>query len=232
LAPDLIGMGASGKSPTQAYRFIDHVRYLDAWFEALGLTKDVTLVVHDWGSALGFHRAFRYPAHFKAIAYLEAIALGMRWTDFGEAEGIFRSLRSEKGEQMVLDQNLFVEAVLPQGVLRTLTDAEMTAYREPFLEHDARLPTLVWPREIPIEGSPVDVAVIVARYGKWLSESTLPKLLIAGEPGAIMKGRALAFCQTWPNQRKVTVRGRHFLQEDSPQEIGMALADFVTSLRK
>lgn len=232
LAPDLIGMGASGKSPTQAYRFIDHVRYLDAWFEALGLTKDVTLVVHDWGSALGFHRAFRYPAHFKAIAHLEAIAPGMRWTDFGEAEGIFRSLRSEKGEQMVLDQNLFVEAVLPQGVLRTLTDAEMTAYREPFLEHDARLPTLVWPREIPIEGSPVDVAVIVARYGKWLSESTLPKLLIAGEPGAIMKGRALAFCQTWPNQRKVTVRGRHFLQEDSPQEIGMALADFVTSLRK
>lgn len=231
LAPDLVGMGRSGKSPTQAYRFVDHARYLDAWFDTLGLTKNVTLVVHDWGSALGFHRAFRYPTHIKAIAYMEAIALPRRWKDFGEAEGIFRALRSEKGEQMTLDQNFFVETILPRSVLRKLSDEEMAAYRAPFLEREARLPTLVWPRQIPIEGEPADVTAIVESSGKWLSQSTLPKLLILGEPGVIMTGRTREFCQTWPNQREVTVRGRHFLQEDSPHQIGTALVEFVTSLR-
>jgi haloalkane dehalogenase len=231
LAPDLVGMGRSGKSPSRAYRFVDHARYLDAWFEALGLASDVTLVVHDWGSALGFHRASRYPEQIKAIAYMEAIAMPRRWDDFGEAAGIFRALRSEKGEHMILDENFFVETVLPRSVLRQLSPEEMTAYRAPFLERDARLPTLVWPRQIPVEGEPADVTAIVESYAAFLSRSQIPKLLIVGEPGAIVTGRTREFCRTWRNQREVTVRGRHFLQEDSPHQIGAALAEFVTSLR-
>ena len=231
LAPDLVGMGQSGKSPTSAYRFVDHARYLDAWFEALNLTSNVTLVIHDWGSALGFHRATRYPEQIKAIAYMEAIALPLRWEDFGEAGDIFRGLRSQKGEQMILDENFFVETVLPRSVLRKLSDQEMAAYRAPFLEREARLPTLVWPRQIPIEGEPADVTAIVESYGKAMSQSTLPKLLIVGEPGAIVKGRTLEFCRTWPNQTEVTVQGVHFLQEDSPDEIGKALQEFVKSVQ-
>jgi len=231
LAPDLVGMGRSGKSPSRAYRFVDHARYLDAWFEALGLTSNVTLVVHDWGSALGFHRASRYPDQIKAIAYMEAIAMPRRWDDFGEAAGIFRTLRSEKGEHMILDENFFVETVLPRSVLRQLSPEEMTAYRAPFLERDARLPTLVWPRQIPVEGEPADVTAIVESYAAFLSRSQIPKLLIVGEPGAIVTGRTREFCRTWRNQREVTVPGRHFLQEDSPHQIGAALTEFVTSLR-
>ncbi len=231
LAPDLVGMGQSGKSPAQAYRFVDHARYLDAWFEALNLTSNVTLVIHDWGSALGFHRATRYPEQIKAIAYMEAIALPLRWEDFGEAGGIFRGLRSQKGEQMILDENFFVETVLPRSVLRKLSDQEMAAYRAPFIEREARLPTLVWPRQIPIEGEPADVTAIVESYGKAMSQSTLPKLLIVGEPGAIVKGRTLEFCRTWLNKTEVTVKGVHFLQEDSPEEIGKALQEFVKSVQ-
>ena len=149
LAPDLVGMGRSGKSPARSYRFVDHSRYLDAWFETLGLTRDVILVVHDWGSALGFHRAFRYPGQIKAIAYMEAIASPRRWDDFGEGAGVFRALRSPAGEEMVLEQNLFVERVLPTGVLRKLSEAEMAAYRAPYFQRESRLPTLAWAREIP-----------------------------------------------------------------------------------
>jgi haloalkane dehalogenase len=230
LAPDLVGMGQSGKSPTRSYRFVDHARYLDVWFDALGLTKNVTLVVHDWGSALGFHRAFRYPDQIKAIAYLEAIALPRRWEDFGEGGGIFRALRSPQGERLVLDENVFVETVLPRGMIRKLSDEEMAAYRAPFLERDARLPTLTWPRQIPIEGEPADVTTIVKNYGTWLAKSAVPKLLILGDPGAIITGRTREFCRTWANQREITVQGRHFLQEDSPDEIGRALAEFVRSV--
>jgi haloalkane dehalogenase len=230
LAPDLVGMGQSGKSPTIAYRFVDHARYLDAWFEALNLTSNVTLVLHDWGSALGFHRATRYPKQIKAIAYMEAIAMPMRWEDFGEVDVIFRSLRSGKGEQMILDENFFVETILPLSIIRKLSEQEMAAYRAPFLAREARLPTLVWPRQIPIEGEPADVTAIVESYGKAMSQSALPKLLIVGEPGAIIKGRTLESCRTWPNQSEVTVKGLHFLQEDSPDEIGRALQEFVKSV--
>ena len=230
LAPDLIGMGWSGRPPTPSYRFVDHARYLDAWFETMGLTRNVILVVHDWGSALGFHRAFRYPNQIKAIAYMEAIALPLRWEDFGEAAGIFRTLRSPLGERMIFDENFFVETVLPRGMIRKLSDKEMAAYRAPYLECEARLPTLTWPRQIPIEGEPADVTAIVESYGSWLSQSELPKLLILGEPGAIITGRTRDFCRTWRNQREVTVKGRHFLQEDSPDQIGLALREFVTSV--
>jgi haloalkane dehalogenase len=230
LAPDLAGMGQSGKSPTNAYRFVDHARYLDAWFEALNLTSNVTLVLHDWGSALGFHRATRYPKQIKAIAYMEAIAMPMRWEDFGEVDVIFRSLRSGKGEQMILDENFFVETILPLSIIRKLSEQEMAAYRAPFLAREARLPTLVWPRQIPIEGEPADVTAVVESYGKAMSQSALPKLLIVGEPGAIIKGRTLESCRPWPNQSEVTVKGLHFLQEDSPDEIGRALQEFVKSV--
>ena len=234
LAPDLIGMGLSGASPRQTYRFTDHAAYLDAWFDALGLTKNVILVVHDWGSALGFYRASRHPQHVQAIAYMEAIVRPLRWEDFGEGAGIFRALRSAHGEQLVLDENAFVESVLPRAIIRTLSEAEMNAYRAPYREREARLPTLIWPRQIPIEGEPADVAAIVEAYGKWLAESSLPKLFVAGDPGAIITATsaARAFCRRWPNQREVTVRGRHFLQEDSPNEIGRALRDFVTAVRR
>jgi len=227
LAPDLIGMGRSGKSPREAYRFADHAAYLDAWFESLDLTRNVILVVHDWGSALGFHRAFRHPEQIRAIAYMEAIALPLLWEDFREATGIFQALRSDQGERMVLDDNFFVERILPGNVVRELGEEEMIAYRMPYLERQARLPTLVWPRQIPVEGGPADVTAIVERYGEWLSRSELPKLLVMSEPGAIMRGRTRDFCRGWPNQREVTVKGAHFLQEDSPAEIGAALAEFV-----
>jgi len=231
LAPDLVGMGRSGKSPTESYRFVDHARYLDAWFDSLRLERNVTLVVHDWGSALGFYRASRYPDQILAIAYMEAIALPLRWSDFGDAAGMFRALRSPLGEQMILDENVFVEKILPGSVMRRLDDDEMDRYRAPFRERSARLPTLVWPREIPIEGEPADVRAIVEAYGQWIAHSTIPKLLVLGEPGAIVTGRTREFCRTWRNQREVTVPGRHFLQEDSPNEIGNALASFIKASR-
>jgi haloalkane dehalogenase len=230
LAPDLVGMGQSGRSPAGAYRFVDHARYLDAWFEALGLTRNVTLVVHDWGSALGFHRATRYPDQIRAIAYMEAIVMPQRWESFGDVASVFRALRSPEGEKMVLDGNFFVEGILPRSILRKLSDQEMAAYRAPFLAREARMPTLIWPRQIPIEGEPADVTAIVDAYGQAMSRSPLPKLLVAGEPGAIIRGHTLDFCRTWPNQTEVTVRGLHFLQEDSPDEIGRALREFVTSV--
>ncbi|MBV8173000.1 MAG: haloalkane dehalogenase [Verrucomicrobia bacterium] len=231
LAPDLVGMGQSGKSPGNTYRFVDHARYLDAWFDALNLTSNVTLVIHDWGSALGFNRAARYPEQIKAIAYMEALVMPLCWEDFGEVRGIFQALRSEKGERMILDENFFVEAILPRSILRRLSVQEMAAYRAPFPTRETRLPTLTWPRQIPIEGEPADVTAIVERYGEAMSRSTLPKLLIVAEPGVLIKGRTLEFCRTWPNQTEVSVKGLHFLQEDSPDEIGRALQEFVKSVR-
>lgn len=232
LAPDLVGMGQSGHSSTKAYRFSDHARYLDAWFDALGLTSNVVLVVHDWGSALGFHRAARYPEHIKAIAYMEAIVRPLRWDDFPAATAAtFRALRSDTGEQMVLDENFFIEVALPGRVMRKLSEEELAAYRAPYRSRDARLPLLVWPRELPIDGEPVDVTSIAVRYGEWLSKSTVPKLFISAEPGALLTGRAREFCRTWPHQREVSVRGTHFVQEDSPAEIGTAVAEFVAATR-
>jgi haloalkane dehalogenase len=230
-APDLVGMGQSGKSPSQAYRFVDHARYLDAWFEALDLTSNVTLVLHDWGSALGFYRAFRHPKQVKAIAYMEAIFQPRRWADFPQGrDTMFRAMRSDQGERLVLDENFFIETVLPKSIIRNLSEQEMDAYRAPFPDRNARRPLLMWPRELPIEGEPADVVAMVTEYGEWLSKSSLPKLLISAEPGAILLGRALEFCRRWPNQREVKVRGIHFIQEDSPNEIGVALRGFVTGV--
>jgi haloalkane dehalogenase len=231
LAPDLVGMGQSGKSPQNAYRFKDHSRYLDAWFNALNLNQNVILVLHDWGSALGFHWAFRNQKKVKAIAYMEAIVQPIVWEDFSHGrDAIFRAIRSDKGEHLVLQENLFVESVLPKSILRTLTDEEMNRYREPFKTPESRLPTLVWPREIPIDGEPSDVYEVVKAYSEWISKSQLPKLFIAAQPGALLAGRAGDFCRTWPNQHEVTVNGIHFVQEDSPEEIGTAIQSFIRNL--
>jgi haloalkane dehalogenase len=231
LAPDLVGMGQSRPSPSGRYRFVDHSRYLDSWFEALGLTANVTLVLHDWGSALGFHRACRHPEQIRAIAYMEAIVAPRRWEDFPPGrDGIFRALRSDEGERLVYDENFFIETVLPRSIIRGLGNAEMDAYRKPFLGREARTPTLVWPRELPIDGEPADVVAIVERYGAWLARSPMPKLFINAEPGALLTGRARDLCRRWPNQREVTVKGIHYVQEDSPAEIGAALRAFLASL--
>ncbi len=228
LAPDLVGMGDSGAAPEGSYRFLDHARYLDAWFEALGLTN-VTLVVHDWGSALGFYWAHRHPERVRGIAYMEAVVRPLTWEEWrDESRPIFQALRSEAGEGMVLEKNLFVEGILPAAVLRDLTEEEMDVYRRPYLEPgESRRPTLTWPRELPINGEPEDVVGIVDDYSKWLAQSDVPKLFVNAEPGAILTGSQREFCRAWPNQEEVTVRGVHFVQEDSPHEIGEAVATFV-----
>jgi haloalkane dehalogenase len=222
-------MGWSGKSPSKAYRFVDHARYMDAWLEALQLTRNVTLVGHDWGGPISFYRARRYPDQIKAIAYFEAIVLPRRWEDYpGERGARFRRLRSSEGERLVLDENFFVEVVLPAGMLRKLSDEEMEAYRAPYRDRERRIPTLVWPRELPIEGEPADAVAIVEKNAEWLTASkSLPKLFINGDPGASISGRLREFCRALPNQREITVKGLHHLQEDAPNEIGAAVRDFV-----
>lgn len=230
LAPDLVGMGRSGLSPTHSYRFVDQARYFDAWFDTLGLTKNVVLVVHDWGAAIGFYRAFRFPDQVQAVAYFEAIVQERHWADM-PADSFFRVLRSEKGKQMVLEENFFVEVVLPRGILRTLSREEMDAYRAPYRNRERRLPTLVWPHEVPIDGEPADVVAIVEKYGTFMAASPIPKLFILGEPGGIFAGQAREFPRTWRNQREIIVKGIHHLQEDAPAEIGAALAAFVQDVR-
>ena len=229
LAPDLVGMGDSGAAPDGSYRFTDHARYLDAWFDALGLTENVTLVGHDWGSALSFHWAHRHPERVRAIAYMEAMVRPMTWEEWPEsAREVFRALRSETGEEMVLEKNFFVERILPGSVMRDLTEEEMETYRGPYAEPgESRRPTLTWPREIPLDGQPEDVAAIVGHYSDWLSASEVPKLFINAEPGVILTGAQREFCRGWKNQEEVTVRGSHFVQEDSPQEIGEAIRAFL-----
>ena len=190
LAPDLIGMGDSGKNPAGSYRFVDHARYLDAWFEAMDLTQSVTLVIHDWGSALGFHWAHRHPERIKAIVYMEAIVQPLTWDAWPEAaKKIFQAMRSPAGEEIVLQKNTFVERILPASVMRGLTEEEMTVYKRPYLEPgESRRPTLTWPRQIPIEGEPADVTEIVAAYAKWISTSDIPKLFVNADPGTILIG--------------------------------------------
>lgn len=240
IAPDLIGMGDSEKlkeSGPGRYRFIEHREYLDALLEQLNVKENVVLVAQDWGSALGFDWANRHRESVQGIAYMEAIVRPRVWADYpqsrpnGAKREDFEDLRSPKGEKMVLEENLFVEQVLPAMTMRTLREEEMEEYRRPFLEPgESRRPTLTFPREIPIEGEPADVAEIVQAYADWLSTSDLPKLFINADPGGLV-GEQREFCRKWPNQRELTVTGYHFLQEDSPNEIGEALSVFVRELR-
>jgi len=231
VAPDLIGMGDSeptGDEGPEAYRFVDHREYLDKLLDQLDLGDDITLVIHDWGSALGFDWANRHRDRVAGIAYMEAIVMPVTWEQWPDAaRPIFQAFRSPAGEEMVLEKNVFVERVLPGSVLRDLSDDEMAEYRRPFAAGgERRRPTLTWPREIPIDGEPADVVEIVQSYADWLSGAELPKLFVDADPGAILTGEQREFCRSWPNQTEVTVRGNHFLQEDSPDEIAAAIADW------
>lgn len=231
IAPDLIGMGDSDKlddSGPERYRFVEHRHYLDALLEQLDLGDRVTLVIHDWGSALGFDWARRHPDRVKGIAYMEAIVRPLSWAEWPESiKPIFQGFRSEAGEEMVLEKNLFVERVLPGSVLRGLTEEEMAVYRRPFAEPgEARRPTLTWPRQIPLDGEPADVHEIASDYARWMAENDLPKLFVNAEPGAILTGPVRESCRRWRNQTEVTVPGSHFIQEDSPEAIGEAVADW------
>src|SRR5262249_28448287 len=237
IAPDLIGMGDSEKLPDVgpgSYRLADHRRYLDALLEALDVHERVTFVIHDWGSALGFDWANRHREAVKGIAHMEAIVRPQSWDhwDTLNMRPVLKALRSEAGEDMVLRNNFFIEQILPKAVLRTLSVEEMAEYRRPFTEPgEGRRPTLTWPREIPIEGEPADVAAIAAAYANWLATSDVPKLFVKAEPGLLVVGGAnLEFARGLPAQAEVTVRGLHFVQEDSPHEIGQAIASWMGRL--
>ncbi|MCI5105655.1 MAG: haloalkane dehalogenase [Pseudomonadales bacterium] len=235
IALDLIGMGDSDKldeSGPDRYSLLEHRDYFDAALDALGVTGKVTLVIHDWGSALGFDWANRHREAVLGIAYMEGIVMPVNWDDWPEAaRGVFQGFRSEAGEEMILEKNVFIEKVLPGSVIRKMSDEEMAVYRRPFLEPgEDRRPTLSWPRQIPIEGEPVEVVELVQSYANWLRESPVPKLFINADPGAILIGRQREFCRSWPNQQEVTVAGSHFIQEDSPDEIGQAIAAWRRSL--
>ena len=228
LAPDFVGMGNSGAAPNGSYRFVDHQRYLDAWFDALGLNKNVILVVHDWGSALGFHWAHRHPDRVKAIVYMEGIVRPFRsWDEWPDAtRAFFQAQRTEKGEDLILQKNLFIEYLLP---LRHIPDDAMEVYRRHFRNPGpSRMPMLTWTRELPIAGEPADVVAIVEAYSKWLSTSRIPKLFIDAEPAGFLIGAQREFCRAWPNQQTVLVEGSHFLQEEAPDEVGEASAKFVS----
>jgi len=230
LAPDLVGMGDSGASSTGAYRFVDHVEHLDAWFDAVLPEGPVVLVVHDWGSALGFHWAHRHPYRVVGIVFTEAIVTPVTWDDWPDAAtGIFQALRSEVGERLVLEDNVFVERILPASVLRDLGEDEMAVYRRRFTEAgESRRPTLTWPREIPIEGAPADVHDVVAAYAEWLATHPgLPKTFINADPGSILVGRQREVARSWPDLLEVTVPGSHFVPEDSPAEIGEAVVGLL-----
>ncbi len=229
IAPDLIGMGNSDKLSGATYDFTTHSAYLDAFIAAVLPAGKITLVIHDWGSALGFDWARRHPDRVAGIAYMEGIVRPLAgWEEWNPAATpIFQGFRSEKGEQMILERNMFIERVLPGSVLRGLTEAEMTEYRRPFLVPEDRWPTLTWPRQIPIAGEPASVVAIAQAYADWLVTSDIPKLFVNAEPGAILTGAVRDFCRTWPNQTEVTVPGSHFIQEDSGPEIGRAIAAWL-----
>ena len=235
IAPDLIGQGDSDKLPAEdgpeRYSFEVAFDYLDGLLRQIGADQHVTLVIHDWGSGLGFHWARLNPEAVKGIAYMEAIVTPMTWDDWPEsARGIFQGFRSSKGEDLVLERNMFVEAVLPSSIMRDLSEDEMGAYRAPFDTPDHRQPTLNWPRQIPIGGEPPHMVELVEAYGAFMASNEIPKLFINAEPGSILVGKQREFCRSWPNQTEVTVKGLHFLQEDSPTEIGQAVSAWLTAL--
>lgn len=234
VAPDLIGMGDSAKLPNSgpgSYTFVEHRRYLDALLDQLGVRERVTLVAHDWGSALAFDWSRQHPARVKGIAYMEAIVKPRSWSEISEqGRQLFQAYRSAAGERMILEENRFIEVNLPLTILRQLSEEELAEYRRPFAEPgEGRRPMLTWARQLPFDGEPADVAQIVTEYGAWLAKSPVPKLFIEAEAGTMSPGER-AFCRAWPAQRTVTVRGRHYPQEDAPDEVGRALADWVRTL--
>lgn len=234
IAPDLIGHGDSDKLDDLgpgSYTFAEHRLFLDALLEALNIGDNVVLVLHDWGSALGFDWANRHRDRVAGIVFMEAIVRPVTWDEWPEAaRDIFQALRSDAGEEMILSRNLFVETILPGSILRTLLPDEHDEYRRPFAEPEHRWPTLSWPRQIPINGQPADVVDIVQSYAEWLSEAAPPHLFVNAEPGAILTGAQREFVRSWPNSTEVTVAGSHFIQEDSPDDIGRALRQWLSGL--
>lgn len=235
VAPDLIGMGDSEKLPgsdPSRYGFLEHRRYLDALFERLDLSRGVVLVGHDWGGALAIDWARRHPDSVRGVCYFETTIRPREWSEVNPSErALFEQLRSSEGERMILQENAFVEVLLPRWVSRQLSEAEMEAYRRPFRNAgEDRRPTLTFPREILIGGEPAHMLPIIQANTDWMSTTNTPKLFISGNPGAIVFGALRDFCRTWPNQREVTVRGKHYLQEDSPLEIGQAIVDWLATL--
>ena len=235
IAPDLIGMGDSDKLDNPGpltYRFATPRDFLWRFIDTvIGPDRPVVLVVHDWGSALAFDWAHHHSERVAGIAYMEAIVRPLSWAEWPEASRrVFQGFRSPAGEEMILDRNLFVERVLPASILRTLEPAEMEEYRRPFQTREERWPTLAWPREIPIDGEPADVVALVAAYAEWLAQNDLPKLFVNAEPGAILTGAPREFCRAWNNQTEVTVRGSHFIQEDSGPAISRAIAEWAAKM--
>jgi haloalkane dehalogenase len=235
IAPDLIGMGDSEKLPNpgpDTYTFATHRRFLDAFIDAvIGKTENIVFVVHDWGSALGFDWASRHPDRIRGIAYMEAIVRPIAgWDEWSAAATpIFQGFRSDRGEAMILDKNMFVERVLPGSVLRKLSETEMAEYRKPFLKREDRWPMLTWPRQIPIAGEPGDVVQVVQAYSQWMAANEIAKLFVNADPGAILIGPTREFCRSWKNQTEVTVPGSHFIQEDSGPAIGRAVAGWMAA---
>jgi haloalkane dehalogenase len=230
LAPDYVGMGNSGASADGGYRFFDHQRYLDAWFEALDIKRNVILVVHDWGSALGFAWAQRYPDRVKAIVYMEGIVRPFRsWDEWPElTRAFFQAQRSPEGENLILEKNLFIEYLLP---LRGVTQDAIEVYRRHFQIPGApRMPMLAWTRDLPIGGEPADVVAVVESYGEWMAKSQIPKLFIDAEPSGFLIGAQREFCRGWLNQERIVVEGAHFLQEEAPDAVGRAAARFVAKV--
>jgi haloalkane dehalogenase len=235
IAVDLIGMGDSEKlknSGPEKYLYEEHREFLFKAWEKLGIDKQVTLVLHDWGSALGFDWASKHPDALKGIVYMEALVRPVTWDEWPDsATNIFKAFRSASGEELILNKNLFIEGVLPNSIIRKLSIKEMDAYREPFLNSgEDRRPTLSWPREIPINNSPDNIIKIVNKYSKWLENSNIPKLFINADPGSILVGSQREYCRTWKNQMEVTVPGKHFLQEDSPHAIGDSISEWLKAL--
>ena len=234
IAIDLIGMGDSEKLDDEGentYAYHVHKKYFDACLQALNVSNNVTLVIHDWGSALGFNWAQENPDKLKGICYMEGIVTPLTWDDWNpDGQGIFQGFRSDAGEDLILKKNLFIEAVLPASIIRKLSDEEMNEYRRPFIEEIARRPTLDWPRHIPINDEPPEMVSIVSSYEQWMSENDIPKLFINAEPGTILVGRQRECCRKWKNQQEITVKGSHFIQEDSPHEIGEAINTWMDEL--
>ena len=236
IAPDLIGMGGSDPLPDSGpgtYRFSEHARFVEELLARLEVGQNAILVGHDWGGALLFDWACRHAEAVQGIAYMETLVCPVTWKDWpDDARNIFQAMRSDAGEKIILEKNVFIEKILPNSVLRDLSEEEMEIYREPFPDAgERRRPMLSWPREIPVDGEPAEVVKVVKAYGNWLQESGCPKLFINAEPGSILVGPQREFCRSFPNQREVTVRGLHFIQEDSPDEIGRALNGFIRELR-
>jgi haloalkane dehalogenase len=234
IAIDLIGMGDSDKlidEGNNTYSYHIQKKYFDACIEELEINKNTTFVIHDWGSALGFNWAYEHQQHVKGICYMEAIVKNITWNDWPEdAKSIFQGFRSDAGEDLILKKNLFIEGILPNAIIRNLTESEMSVYRRPFIKEIDRRPTLDWPRQIPINNEPKDVCKIVKDYSSWMSINEIPKLFINADPGSILTGKQREFCRKWKNQQELTVKGNHFIQEDSPEEIGEAISNWYRNL--